>query len=392
MGRRANTRLRPTTGGLAVKLHFPLRCPFIFRPLVAMMSPRPMRNTVRTALLAVTLATIMVPRAARADDEQTRRQTFEQARTAMQAGRWEEARSSYLQLWNDRHTYDVALQLGQAEYNLKRMRDAAEHLAYGLMLLPPREKPETAERSRQILALSKQQVGALDLRVKNKGADVIVDGKLVAEAPLVTEVFVDPGEHRFEVRLDGHASEAFTVQIDAGQTKTRSVELKTLVANDAARQPATTLGHSRPKHKPRTTPEPAEPLSHASWAPVVAGGIVAIVGLSAGIGFQLVRTARADENLRIRRSLDNPNRCNNPGTYVGDCNRLTELASDYDSFGQLELISFLVGGAALIGTGTYFLVARPDKGRQSSQAHVGPVRFNGHLAKGSASLQLVADF
>jgi hypothetical protein len=386
--------LRRTTCRHAAKLCLSLRCPGIFRTQVAMMPSRPMRNTAGTALLAVTLAAIIVPRAARADDEQTRRRTFEQARTAMQAGRWEEARTSYLQLWNDRRTYDVALQLGQAEYNLKRMRDAAEHLAYGLMLLPPREKPETAERSRQILALSKQQVGALDLRVKNKGADVIVDGKLVAEAPLVTEIFLDPGEHRFEVRLDGHASEAFTVQIDAGQTKGRSIELKTLVGNDASRQPAQSLEKPQPKPAAKAPLEPAPgPLAYTSWAPAVVGGIVAIAGLSAGIGFQLVRNARADENLRIRKSLDRPNRCNDPGeAYAGDCSRLTELASDYDSFGRLELISFLVGGAALIGTGTYFLIARPDKGRPTSQAHVGPMRFTARLARSSASLQLMADF
>jgi hypothetical protein len=352
-----------------------------------------MRNTARTALLSLLLALLMAPRAARADDEQTRRQTFEQARSAMQAGRWEEARSSYLQLWNDRHTYDVALQLGQAEYNLKRMRDAAEHLAYGLMLLPPREKPETAERSRQILALSKQQVGALDLRVKNKGADVIVDSKLVAESPLVTEVFVDPGEHRFEVRLDGHASEAFTIQIEAGQTKSRAVELKPLVASDGTRQTAPPLEQPQPKRPSKASAEPPRTESHASWAPVVAGGIVAIAGLSAGIGFQLVRSARQDESDRIRSSLVRANaNCNLPGESAGDCNRLSELASDYDSFGRLELISLVVGGAALVGTGTYFLLARPDKDRPTAQGHLGPLRFDAHLGRGSGSLQLMADF
>lgn len=346
-----------------------------------------MRNYLTSTLLAFALTTAALPNVARADDEQTRRQVFEQARNAMQAGRWEEARNSYLQLWNDRHTYDVALQLGQAEYNLKRMRDAAEHLAYGLMLLPPREKPETAERSRQILTLARQQVGALDLRVKNKGADVIVDGKAVAEAPLVTEVFVDPGEHRFEVRLDGHSSEAFTLNIDAGQTKTRTVELRPLVAADtrkAVRPPPA-------EKRALPTPPPPPPEEHASWAPVVAGGIVTLVGLSAGIGFELVRNARQNESNRIRSSLGSTS-CADPGESLSDCNRLSELASDYDSFGRLELVSFAIGGAALIGTGMYFLVARPDKGRPSKLAGLGPLRFDANVSRGSASIRLGADF
>ena len=349
-----------------------------------------MTSKVCNALLSLVVAACVVPRLARAEDEQTRRHTFEQARSAMQASRWEEARTSYTQLWNDRRTYDVALQLGQAEYNLKRMRDACEHLGYGLMLLPPREKPETAERSRQILGLCKQQVGALDLRVKNKGADVIVDGKISASAPLVTEIFVDPGEHRFEVRLDGHASEAFTVQLEAGQSKSRSVELKPLVPGEAQREPV----RAKPvRHKPsEKMPEPlAAPTTHASWAPIVAGSIVALAGVGAGVGFQLVRDARQSESERIRGSLGTK-QCGTTGAPVGDCNRLTDLASDYDSFGTLELVSLVVGGAALVGTATYFFVARPDQTRPVRQAYLGPLRFRSHLAKGSAGVTFSADF
>jgi hypothetical protein len=346
-----------------------------------------MRTTVRTALLALALGGIFAARVARADDEQTRRQIFEQARSAMSAGRWQEARAGYQRLWNDRHTYDVALQLGQAEYNLKHLRDAAEHLAYGLMLLPPREKPETVERSRQLLAACRPSLGALDLRVKNQGADIIVDTKLVAEAPLVTEIFVEPGEHRFEVRLDGHASEAFTVRLDAGQTKTRVVELKPIVTSAATAEPAPRRPKpARPRFELPDQPPPLE--THASWAPVVVGGLLTVAGLSAGLGFQLVRNARESEANRIRSNLGS-NSCSQPP--VGDCQRLVELASDYDSFGKLELLSFVVGGVALVGTGTYFFVARPDQSKAAS-ARLGPLHFGAHVAKGSGTLRVTAAF
>ena len=133
-------------------------------------------------------------------------------------------------------------------------------------------------------------------------------------------------------------------------------------------------------------------MTHASWAPVVAGGIVAIAGLSAGIGFQLVRNARQDESERIRGSFGDKTCGGTPAANAGDCNRLSELASDYDSFGTLELVSLAVGGAALIGTGAYFFAARPDKSRPVTQAHLRPVRLLPRLAKGSAGLHLSADF
>jgi hypothetical protein len=123
----------------------------------------------------------------------------------------------------------------------------------------------------------------------------------------------------------------------------------------------------------------------------VAEGIVAIAGIGAGMGFQLARNARQNESERIRRPLGQSG-CLAKDAPVGDCNRLQELASDYDSFGTLELVSFIVGGAAFIGTATYFFAARPDQSHPVSQAHIGPLRFNARLTRSSSTLQLSADF
>jgi hypothetical protein len=358
-----------------------------------------MRNTVKAGLVAISLSSTTSPRVARADDDLTRRQVFEQGRAAMQAGRWEDARSCFQQLWDERRTYDVALQLGQAEYNLKRLRDCAEHLAYGLRTLPPREKPETAERSRQILGLCKQGAGALELRTKDEGADVFIDGKLTAQTPLPTELFLEPGEHRFEVRLDGHGSEAFTLQINAGQTRTRTVDLAPLIATVPSAEPPVApepSSEAEPNPSP-TAPPPLEP-THASWAPVVAGGILAIAGLSSGTGFLLVAKARENEASRIRNDVGSSGCVKPSKANAADCSRLPDLDSQHDSFERLELISFIVGGAALIGTGTYFLLARPDQAKPSSTASpltfasIGALRLSANLVKGAGHLRVFGEF
>ncbi|HEY5957176.1 MAG TPA: PEGA domain-containing protein, partial [Polyangiaceae bacterium] len=330
---------------------------------------------------------------AHADDEQARRQTYEQAREAILAGRWEDARSLFHDLWKSRRTYDVALQLGQAEYNLKRYRDAAEHLAFGLMLLPPREKAATAERSQQLLTRCKQEVGAIDLRIKNKGADVLVDGQIVAESPLVTEVFVDPGTHSVAVRLSGHQTASFTIQVEAGEILARAVELRPLVAASTADPSITPPGPAQAKGPPSPaapSPPPSLPSHDASWLPVVAGGALAIAGISSGIGFHLVRGARKDESMRIRDDV--PGGCVSPtADAASTCHRLREIASDYDRYGRLELVSFILGGAALLGSGTYFMLYRPDLNGQTTSARRRPLRFDADITTGSAALRIIGE-
>lgn len=339
-----------------------------------------LRETAGVALLTLCLFGPLIPSAAWADDDATRSRLFDEALNAAQAGRWEEAHVVYERLWSDRRTYDVALLLGQAEYNLKRYRAAAEHLSYGLKALPASGSPQVAERSRQILDLCKDEVGTLELQVKNKGAEVLVDGSVVAEAPLITPVFVEPGEHRVDVRLAGHAPESFTIALGAKQSKSRSVELKPLVAEPSPVKAA-------PPAAAALSEPPAAPESHASWTPVVAGGLVALAGVSAGVAFEFARQSADDRATKVRNGLiqkvHSPYPCANATKELAnECDRVLDGLEDYDRYGRMELASFIVSAAALIGTGTYFFVARPDRSSAAQAASLGPVRLDARYAKG----------
>jgi tetratricopeptide (TPR) repeat protein len=347
------------------------------------------RETIRIALLALCLFGALTPREANAEDDATRGRLFDEALTAAQAGRWEEALVVYERLWNERRAYDVALLLGQAEYNLKRYRAAAEHLSYGLGSLPASGSPQVAERSRQILDLCKEQVGTLNLQVKNKGAEILINGEVIAEAPLITPVFVNPGEHRFEVRLAGHVPERFTMMLEAKQSKSRSVELKPLVPEERSVEPA-------PKLTEITAP-PAPPESHASWTPVIVGGIVTLAGLSAGVAFEFARQAADDRATRIRDGLIAKTHVTNPCLIpvkesVSECNRILDGLKDYDRYGKMELVSFIVSGAALVGTGGYFLLARPDQASSARRGMLGPLHVDARYGKGSGYLGISTPF
>lgn len=341
------------------------------------------------SLLALVLPSLVAPSVAWAQDEEARTKQFEEALAAAQAGRWEEAQVVYEKLWNERRSYDVALLLGQAEYNLKRFRVAAEHLTYGLKLLPTTAPPQVGERSRQILGLCRKELGALDLQIRNKGAEVLVDGVVVAEVPLLSEVFVDPGEHRFDVRLAGHVPQSFKMAFVPGQTKQRAVELKPIEV------PPQKLETPRPAGPPQTA-TPAQPAASASWTPVIIGGIVTVVGLSAGLGFEFARQASDDKAKSIRDTL--PSDTENPcwkakQPLATQCSRLVDELTTYDRFGRIELASFIVSGAALVGTGAYFFLMRPDQTNPGATAgQFGPFRLDAGYARRTGYIGLSTSF
>jgi hypothetical protein len=347
-----------------------------------------MKNTYRGVALALALTSLSsLP--AHAQNEQERRSTFESARNAMQAKRWEEAYRLFRGLWQKQHTYDVALSLGQVEYHLSLFRDAATHLDYGLMLLPPREKPEIAERSRAILALCKQEVGTVGLRVKNKGAALFIDGVAVAEAPLVTDTYVEPGKHQFEVRLDGYQSEQWEAVFVKGDTVSRLVQLKP--TTEPSPQAASALVLS-----PAVTTEPLDTVPrHASWSPVVVGGALSLIGVGTGLVLAVVRGGLTDDARTLRSKLGESNqRCVNPtdSNITALCDRLQSKNNDYDKYGVFEGAAFALGGVALVATATYYLIARPDKVHSTHVKSALPVRVDGSLGKGSARLLLSTDF
>jgi hypothetical protein len=316
--------------------------------------PTPSFHSLLSAGILLLVSSLALPNA-RASDDQARRDTFELARAYVHKEQWSQARDLLLPLFLERPTYDVALQLGQAEYQLGLYRAAAEHLALGLTQLPPREPPQTAQRSRQLLASCQEHVGTFKLVVKNKGAAILVDGVRVANAPLESDLFVAPGRHDFEVRLSGYRSERWSAQLLAGQTTSRSVTLQALGVPELA------VDASDAGSKDASNSDP-----NVSSVPFFVGGILVVVGAATGVGANLLRHSRQRESSELRAGLGNSSCASPDAARANTCERLATLAAEYDAFGRLELVSFLISGAALVATGSYYWSMSSNQRQQQS--------------------------
>src|SRR6185437_12371405 len=106
------------------------------------------------------------------------------------------------------------------EYHLGKYRDAAEFFEFTL-----RNFPVTAKADRRVAAQKKldevrKLVASVTVDVSKQRAEVRVDGKPIGVSPLPSEVFLEPGAHTIEARLEGHEPATQTIQADKGSAQT----------------------------------------------------------------------------------------------------------------------------------------------------------------------------
>ncbi|KYF78714.1 hypothetical protein BE18_23345 [Sorangium cellulosum] len=277
-----------------------------------------------------------------------------------------------LKAWELNPTFDVAYNLGNTKYQLKKHKEAAQYLSHALRhwpLMKAAAKLKTTAEQR--LAESRAQVGALAVKAGTPGAEVLVDGKAVGKAPLEGEVFVEPGEHRVEARLEGYAPASQTVKVAKGGTvevtlamalaKSEAQEAASVVRTDGgtgapsahAGAPAAELAHGAPV-------EPASPPQPRSWVPVIALGAASVVGLGVGIGMTVAsRNARSDADAQRAAILSRGPGCvNAPSDVASACKAFKDTAGSAEAFGTGALVAYVASGALAAGAVTYALWPR----------------------------------
>lgn len=319
---------------------------------------------------------------------EVRRTSFESAMRAMQEERWPEARELLIALWSEKPSYDVALNLGLVEYNLEHYREAAEALAYGLENVPPREDTATAQRAEQVLGLCEARLGIVDLIVANAGATVLVDGRIVPASARVAGLFVTPGAHDFEVRLEGFEPEAWSLTLHPGERQSRSV---TLLPERAHGEAASVAGVGAGSGGP-ADPGPVAPRPwYRGWTPVIAGGAVTLVGVSMGFAFESLRSTESEDAAALRDQVGEHG-CAGEASASSDCRALRDANSSYDSYGRYELGSFIVAGLGLVGTTAYFFMVRPDQDSRDTAGSETSLRFGARVAPRGSELLIGGTF
>jgi PEGA domain len=251
-----------------------------------------------------------------------------------------QAYAFFLEAWGIQKSFDIAGNLAFVEKQLTRYREAAEHASYALANFPAGGSDAQRKALQDALAEVRQHVGAITVRVSVARAAVTVDGRLVGESPLASDVFVDPGPHTIVATAPGCEPVQDAVTTDKG-----SSHLITLTPSRC--------GGPTPPLPPRTTPTPVV----AGPNPVVIGGVVATgIGLGLGAAFAIMAKIKASDagSQSALLGAGNPGACavSAPSTA---CVTLHDTLESHDTFANAAVWTFVAASAVGVGTLVYAL-------------------------------------
>ena len=301
------------------------------------------RATVGAALAcavpSVCLAGSPAADAASADDNSRLRALFREGVKAFEQGKNEDAARILSEAWAIRQTYDVAASLAQAELQLKRYRDAAEHLEFGLSHFAPVESEQTLEQMRAAFAEVKTHVATLKIKVNHPQAEIQIDGRALGATALTAPQFVDAGVHTVQASSQGENA-SVVISVEAGSEY--PVELRL----DAASAPDPANAGAR-----------ADSSDERSLVPVIAAGTVAVVGTAGLVGFALAASSDA-ETLAHLKDKNGTSGCADGTASPSDCSAQLDAAHSHDKHKNLAVASAIVGAVAVVAIPIYWFWPR----------------------------------
>lgn len=320
-------------------------------------------------------------------DRSARRDAYEKGFNAIERKDWAEAQRIFDELWREKRDFDVALHLGQAEFQLGRYRDAAEHLAFGVAHMPLVESDELRERSVLALEQARTKVGTLAISVNQPSAEVHIDGVLIGTAPIEGERFVVPGRHRVEALLAGYQPASTMIEIRAGEQQEIVLEL-TPIAKPSSPSPA--LSNSVSESDSGT----ANSNDSAGLEPremVLAGGL-ALTGIAAvtTVVFALKSSSAADRanDLRAQASIEDTSACGDRRlTSPEACAKLEDAEDERTRASGIANLSLGVAGMSALATAILYFAWPGDAGDAAQRPAVLPI-----LSHSSTGLSVIGNF
>ncbi|WP_438030428.1 tetratricopeptide repeat protein [Sorangium sp. So ce233] len=185
------------------------------------------------------------------------RQRYEDGVKAYDAGRFEDARTAFRQVYTLKQHPAVLLNLGQSELRSNHLEDAGNHLQQFLRD-HTNATPEQRAAAEKAIADVKRRTGFIIVVADANGADISIDGVLIGKAPLPDPVFVTPGKHTLFATYQDRSA---TTQVDAkiGVATPATLTLGTTGAPPAPVAGATTPGPAAPAAPTSTLPGTAAP-------------------------------------------------------------------------------------------------------------------------------------
>jgi PEGA domain len=341
--------------------------------------------------LAATTVSLPHPASAEGKTENAARAEalFREASKLYLKKQWVDAEAGFLAAFELNPTYDVAANLGHTQYRLGKFPEAAQHMAAALRGWPligdPKPKALAEERMKELRGL----VGALSIDVSVPQALVLVDGKQIGKAPLEGEVFVSPGEHQIEARLQGATTVSQSVTIEKGAA--RAVRLVMLLEDNKGAATGAVgrvgaVGYA-PGGAPGAggvAPPGKEEPRGANKGVIIAGGVTAGVALVVGgvlAGMAAGKDAEATSELSALKKQGLQGSC--ARTFL-ECQGIATTLTTRDALANASLVAFI--GAGVIGTGVlgYALVA--PRATRNARARIVPIisaQYSGLILQGA---------
>jgi len=258
-----------------------------------------------------------------ADASGQARAHFSEGVALAKQSQWQRAYVAFHAAWTLKEHPQIALNLGRAEMEIGKYRDAIAHFQYCITRSEAGDPDAVLARGWIVEARSK--VAKLVIRVDTGGARLLVDDAFVGTAPLSAPVLVDPGEHLVRATLeDKHVQRKVVVEMGG------SLEVALGLQPDASLP----LG-----------PQPARPVS-ARTAVLIGGGAGAAVGLGIGAvlgGLALEQRAKRDACVEA-----NDRDC----WIAGESERVTLARGSF--------AGFVGGGLLAAGTAAYLIFGPKD--------------------------------
>ncbi len=225
-----------------------------------------------------------------ASEEEAKR-LFDEGQKAFDTKQWEKARDAFMRAYAAAPLPRRALALARAELMLGKHRDAAEHFALGLREAKDLSSAEKKDAEAS-LAKCTVKVGALVVKVEPAGAEVFVDDTRVGTAPLAASVYVEPGSHRVEAKLEGKQPVSERVGIVAGASLDVEMTLR-----DAAGESSIIIKDRGKPGGPVETPKPIVNTRNKKviYAGIGVGAGLAAIGLGTGIAAGIIDKQSFDE-------------------------------------------------------------------------------------------------
>jgi hypothetical protein len=286
------------------------------------------------------------PEASNTDASVQARQLYKDGLKEAARGKWEGARKLFAEAFRRKPHVQIALNLGHAEFKVGKHRDAAEHLSYFLREAPKIE-PDDRKKTEELLEQAKTKVGTLRITARPDGAEIRIDGVSVDPAALKGEVFVEPGVHLVEARLEGYEPMQATRDVGAGWRE--QIDLRLIKAEPEK-------GVVTPMPTPVVPPTPMQE-NGASTTVVVIGTIASIGAAGAGIAFTV-----ASEVQRSKRGDEKPS-C----AVQLECDRYNKAEIARAELGNVAIASGVAAGVLGVATLTYVLATRPAKPKSAAR-------------------------